>query len=116
MPCQILVSYQSARPVGDIIAVVDADHVWGKYESLSAWESGESENTRANWPRGFTVVKVKDRTHLELGHLSEKNLETGNGVYYLRVPLEGTEEYESLNTTGEYECSFDKVEQYLGRR
>lgn len=116
MPCQLLVSYQSGRPTGDIVAVVDADHQWGRYESLSRWLAVNINHTRDNWPRSFTVVKVTDRDQADLAHLSEKPIETGISRYYLGVPESGTPEYLSLVQFGEYECAFSEVEAYLMER
>lgn len=113
---QILVSYQSYRPTGDIVAVVDDDHQWGRYESLACWLAVNVYHTAENWPRKFTVVKVTDRTTEQLAYLAEKPIETGISRYYLGVPTAGTPEYESLATTGQYECAFAEVEGYLMER
>lgn len=116
MACQLLVSYQSFRPTGDIVAVVGADHQWGRYESLERWLAVNIYHTAENWPRKFTVVKVTDRTAEQLAYLAEKPIETGVSRYYLGVPAVGTPEYASLASTGQYECAFSEVETYLMER
>lgn len=116
MPCQILVSYQSGRPTGDIVAIVDDAHKWGRYESLDAWVADNPEsNTLENWPRKFTVIKVSDRDVSELEYLKDRPVGR-EGKYYLGVPSSGTPEYTELATTGAFSGPWSKVSPYLMER
>lgn len=115
MPCQILVSYQSSRPTGDIVVVASDSHQWGRYESLARWLEDDPQNTTDNWPRKFTVIKCLDRSPEDLAYLKSKDF-NGAGVYYLVVPPTDTPEYLQLSQTGEFSGVWADIAPYLLER
>lgn len=124
MPCQVLVSYLSGRPTGDIIAVLPSDHVFSKLETLEGWLSASVDNARDNWPRSFTRIVVTDKTEAELAYLTNPLMVIGaNGLvpsvddqYFFTVPAAGTDEYLALNTEGEITCSWSVAALFLQER
>lgn len=127
MPCQIVVSYQSGVPTGEIVAIVDDLHQWTANETLSEWVALDPVNNgRDNWHRRFTLVKVTDKNKDELEHLLEPLMLLGaaeptphpSGLkrWYFGVPQLGEPAYDSLNQTGEIVCDFAFASTYLRER
>jgi hypothetical protein len=118
MPCQILVSYQSSKPVGEVVDVVADSHQFSASEQLTAG-SGE-------WTRLFTVIIIRDKTAAELLYLKSPLLLAGTtkptlhpsnlGSWYFGVPPLGTPEYTALNATGEIECDWATAAKFLLER
>lgn len=126
MPCQILVSYQCNQPTGEIIAIVEDTHIFSPVESLGSWKAADPLNTRDNWNRLFTIVKVTDKTKDELAYLNDPLLlagavppeahPSGQKKWYFSTPVNGEPAYDALNQTGEITCPFTVAEAYLLER
>lgn len=113
MPCQILVAYQCAVPVGEIVGVFEGDHVFGRHETLERW------GNRDTWPRNFTVLRIADKPRSELLHLKDR-IDAGTpeevGKYYFTVPKITDPEYAPLNNTGEILCTWSAALPFLRER
>lgn len=119
MPCQILVAYQCGSPVGEIVAIVSAGHVFSRLETLQAngWD-------KTTWSRSFTVIRVEDKAAGDLTYLRERFFaadglslrESGLGRYYFGVPTADSDEYAALNAYGEIECNWLVAEAFLQER
>ncbi len=93
MACRLLVkNIANSWLCGDVIAVCDSDHVFGKCESKTQFiKSGFDPQ---DWPRQFVIVHISDANKEDYDHLIEDN-ELGRR-YFITPQLQGSPYYNEL--------------------
>ena len=93
MACRLLVKNAvNSWSCGDVIAVCDSYHVFGKYESKDQFiKAGLSPD---EWPRQFVIVNISDANKEDYEYLTEDN-ELGRR-YFITPQLQGSPYYSEL--------------------
>lgn len=92
MSCRLLVKNISNKySTGDVISVVDSDHLFGKYESKT--EFVKYFNAK-DWPRQFVIINIVDADKEELEFLLDMHEEKRK--HYLTPQGEDSPYYPTL--------------------
>lgn len=93
MACRLLVkNIANSWLCGDVIAVCDSNHIFGKYESKTQFINS-GFNTE-DWPREFVIVNVSDANKEDYNHLTEDN-ELGRR-YFITPQMKDSPYYNQL--------------------
>lgn len=80
---------------GDVIAVCDGSHVFGRYESKAVFiESGLTD-----WPRQFVIINIEDANTEDFNFLLEDNEDSRR--YFLTPQLQDSPFYSALLANAE---------------
>jgi len=113
MPCQILVSNKSGIATGEIVTVVDGNHVWTKNESMQAFLG--AGGLFEDWSRQFSLVIVDDKSMGELLYLQDYN-DIGERKWFFIEPEQSTTEWQDLYLTGQVSRDWSIISQFIGER
>lgn len=108
MPAKILVTNTAGSKLGEIVGIVNSEHEFSKNESLDSWLKESPLNTKENWPRKFSIIKVQDKERFDLNDLLD-------GSYYFVAPEQGSDIWLEMYNTGGIDTTWDIVETFLRR-